>query len=56
MTTTPKPTDKLGAATIVVVNRPADETLQSSGSYGVAPSDLNGSLEARRGESRTPGS
>ena len=45
MTTTPQPTDKLDAAMNVVVNGPADETLQTSGSYGVAPSDLNGLLE-----------
>jgi hypothetical protein len=45
MTTTPQPTDKLDAATNIVVNGPADETLQTSGSYGVAPSDLNGLLE-----------
>ena len=44
-TTTPEPTDKLDAAAIVVVNGPADETLQASGSYGVTPSDLNGLLE-----------
>ena len=45
MTTTPQPTDKLDAAAIVVVNGPADDALQASGSYGVTPSDLNGPLE-----------
>jgi hypothetical protein len=45
MTITPEPKDKLDAAITVVVNGPADEKLQASGSYGVAPSDLNGLLE-----------
>ena len=37
---TPKPTDKLDAATTVVVNGPADDpNSELSGSYGVAPPD-----------------
>jgi hypothetical protein len=44
MTITPEPTDKLDAAMNIVVNGPADETLQASRSYGVAPPALNGLL------------
>jgi hypothetical protein len=36
---TPEPTDKLDAATTVVVNGPADDHSELSGSYGVAPPD-----------------
>jgi hypothetical protein len=42
MTTTPEPTDKLDAATKVVVNdQRTKRSLSVSGTYGVAPTDLH---------------
>ena len=51
---TPEPTDKLDATTNVVVNGPADDSLQLSGSYDVAPSDLHGLLEPDAGRLARP--
>ena len=46
---TPEPTDKLDAATQVVVNGPEDDPPTLNGSYGLTPPDLEGLLEPDAG-------
>ena len=54
MTTTPEPTDKLDAATKVVVNDPRTIHSALNGSYGAAPADLKGLLEPDAGRLASP--
>ncbi len=51
---TPEPTDKLDATTKVVVNGPADDSLQVERSYDVAPPDLEDLLEPDAGRLASP--
>ena len=54
MTTRPEPTDKLDAATQVVVNGPRAIHSVLNGSYGLAPPDLTGLLEPDAGRLARP--
>ena len=51
---TPEPTDKLDAATQVVVNGPEDDPRNVNGSYGLTPPDLEGLLEPDAGRLARP--
>ncbi len=54
MTTTPEPTDKLDAATQVVVNGPEDDPLDAELIEGFTPPDLTGLLEPDAGRLARP--